>query len=167
MKTYRINEKEIAKLKPVATGYKIFKNDWTANNSYDYKDENGNVLNTIHKVDGDIEECKWGLHFSKQPQDCFNFYECVQWNKFAKVEAYDKIIDCDKKSITNIIKIIKIYSFDEFIRVIQDNLQNIKSNGINRSYGINESNGIDQYLILNVMLNVVIIALIGKGILVL
>ena len=70
MKTFRITENEIKDLKPVAVGYKIFRNDWTAkSNGYDYKDENGNVLNTIHKVDGDINECLWGFHFSKSPQD--------------------------------------------------------------------------------------------------
>ena len=146
MKTYRISEEEIKGLKPVAVGYKIFNNNWTTKHGdYDYKDENGNVLGTIHKVDGNIEECKWGLHFSKNPQDCFDFYSCVQWNKFAKVEAYDKIIECDKKSVTNILKIVKIYTFDEFIKLIQKKLQSYGinwSNGINWSYGINRSYGI-------------------------
>ena len=86
MKTYRITEQEIAGLKPVAVGYKMFKNDWTTKHGgYDYKDGNGNVLNTIHKVDGDIKECNWGLHFSLLPHECFNFYEPVQWNKFAEI----------------------------------------------------------------------------------
>ena len=68
MRTYRISEEEIKGMKPVAVGYKIFNNDWTTKNgNYDYKDDNGNVLNTIHKVDGNIIECKWGLHFSKLP----------------------------------------------------------------------------------------------------
>ena len=143
MKTYRISEEEIKGLNPVAVGYKIFNNDWTTKNgNYDYKDENGNVLNTIHKVDGAISECNWGLHFSKKPQDCFNFYECVQWNKFAKVEAYGNVIDCDKKSVTNIIKIIEIYSFDEFIKLIQVDLQNNLSDGVNLSRGVNDSYGV-------------------------
>ena len=73
MDTYRITEKDIEGLQPLAVGYKVFKPEWKANNGYDYKDDNGNVLGTIHKVDGNIEECKWGLHFSKNPQDCFNF----------------------------------------------------------------------------------------------
>lgn len=67
MKTYRITEKDIKDLPVLATGYKIFNNDWTANSGYDYKDENGNVVGTIHKVDGNIVECKWGLHFSEKP----------------------------------------------------------------------------------------------------
>lgn len=125
MKTYRITEKELNGAKPVAVGYKIFNNDWTAQNGYDYKDENGNVIGTIHKVDGDIAECKWGLHFSEKPQDCFNFYAPLQWNKFAKVEAYGNIIKDEQKSVAQIIKIVETYSFEEFIRLIQIKLQDL------------------------------------------
>ena len=145
MKTFRITENEIKGMEPVAVGYKIFRNDWTSkSNGYDYKDENGNVLNTIHKVDGEINECLWGLHFSKRPQDCFEFYDSVQWNKFAKVEAYDKVLICEKNCLTNILKIVKIYTFDEFINLIQEDLQNNASNGVDRSDGVNGSNGVDR-----------------------
>lgn len=124
MNTYRITEKDIEGMKPVATGYKIFKNDWTSKyGNYDYKDDNGNVLGTIHKCDDELLKCKKGLHFSVKPHNCFNFYESVQWNKFAKVEAYDKLIDCGDKSITNILKIVEVYSFDKFVKIIQDYLQ--------------------------------------------
>ena len=144
MKTFRITENEIKDMKPVAVGYKIFSNDWTAkSNGYDYKDENGNVLNTIHKVDGDINECSWGLHFSKSPQDSFEFYESVQWNKFAKVEAYDQLIIRGKKCVTNILKIVEIYTFDEFINLIQKDLQNNKPNGVSYSNSVSESNGVE------------------------
>lgn len=55
MRTYQISEEEIKGMKPVAVGYKIFNNDWTTKHGdYDCKDSNGNVLETIHKVDGDI-----------------------------------------------------------------------------------------------------------------
>lgn len=144
MKTYRISENEIKGMNPVAVGYKIFNNDWTTKyGDYDYKDENGNVLNTIHKVDGDIEECRWGLHFSKKPQDCFNFYESVQWNKFAKVEAYDKCIDAQDgvKSVTNILKIVQVYTFDEFVKEIQECLQGNDICGGNDIWGGNDIRG--------------------------
>ena len=150
MKTYRISEKDIQGLPLLATGYKVFTHDWTAKqNGYDYKDEKGNVVGTIHKVDGDIKECQWGLHFGKQPQDCFNFYECVQWNKFAKVEAYGECIDAKdgKKSISKILKIVKTYTFGEFINLIQAVLSGSRgvnySDGVNCSYGVNESHGVN------------------------
>ena len=140
MRTYRISENEIKGLKPIAVGYKIFNHDWTTKNgNYDYKDKNGNVVGTIHKVDGDIIECEWGLHFSKKPQDCFNFYESVQWNKFAKVEAYDKLLEKDKKCITNILKIVETYTFEDFIRLIQKDLQ---SKGVSYSKGVSSSDGV-------------------------
>ena len=149
MKTFRITENEIKDMKPVAVGYKIFRNDWTAKSSgYDYKDENGNVLNTIHKVDGDIKECNWGLHFSKEPIDCFKFYETIPWYKFAKVEAYDQLLIGEEKCVTNILKIIEIYTFDEFINLIREDLQHhasydvYGSNGVSYSKGVNRSNGV-------------------------
>ena len=148
METHRITEKEIEGMKPLAVGYKIFKPDWKANNGYCYADENGEVLNSIHTVEGNISECRWGLHFSKKPQDCFNFYESVQWNRFAKVEAYGECFDSDNgdKSVAKTIKIVKTYTFNEFIGLIQQSLQSNgvnKSEGVNRSYGVNESNGVN------------------------
>lgn len=43
MRTYRITEKEIEGMKPVAIGYKIFPNNFVAK-GYDYKDENGDIV---------------------------------------------------------------------------------------------------------------------------
>ena len=144
MKTYRITEADLQGMECLATGYKIFKNDWTTKHgSYDYKDENGNVLGTIHKIDGKLKECSWGLHFSKEPHNCFNFYESVQWNKFAKVEAYGECIDSKdgQKSVATILKIVEVYSFDEFIKLIQENLQNMKVDGGNYIRGGNDIRG--------------------------
>ena len=144
MKTYRITEKDIQGLEPLAVGYKIFRNDWTTKSgNYDYKDENGNVVGTIHKVDGKIQDCKWGLHFSRKPQDCFSFYECVQWNKFAKVEAYENIIEADKKTVAQILKIVETYTFDEFVKLIQADLQAGVDKAVNYSYGVNSSDGVN------------------------
>ncbi len=141
IKTKRISEEEIKGLPVLATGYKMFRNDWTTKyGKYDYKDENGNVLGSIHKVEGELKECEWGFHFSKKPQDCFNFYECVQWNTFAKVEAFGNSIDSKdgNKSVASIIRIVEIYSFDEFIDLIQKELQNCDIVGGNRIVGGND-----------------------------
>ena len=130
MKTYRITNKEIKGQKPLAVGYKIFPHDWVSK-GYDYKDKKGNVLGTIHKVDGEISECNWGLHFSRLPHNCFNFYESVQWNKFAKVEAYGEIKESEdgNKTVAQILKIVEVYSFDEFVKLIQKELQKDLSGG--------------------------------------
>jgi hypothetical protein len=149
MKTYRLTEKDIENKPVLAVGYKAFAPKWgTKHGDYCYADETGNVLDTIHTVDGNIAECCWGLHFSKKPQDCFNFYESVQWNNFAKVEAYDACLDSSdgKKSVAKTLKIIKTYTFDEFIRLIQEDLQSSgvnESNGVSYSNGVNGSNGVN------------------------
>ena len=117
METKRISEKEIEGMPVLATGYKMFKNDWTTKlGQYDYKDEKGDVLGSIHKVEGKLIKCNWGLHFSKLPHNCFNFYESIPWNKFAKVEAYKECFDVDDgknkmyKSITETYKDYNIMS---------------------------------------------------------
>ncbi len=80
----------------------------------------------------------------------------MPWNQFAKVEAYDQLIEGDQKCVTNIIRIIETYSFKEFVKLIQKELQNNYSNrgddsngvnysdGVNRSYGITKCEGISQ-----------------------
>jgi len=144
IKTKRISEEEIKGLPVLATGYKMFRNDWTTKyGKYDYKDENGNVLGSIHKVEGELKECEWGFHFSKKPQDCFDFYECVQWNTFAKVEAFGNSVDSKdgNKSVASIIRIVEIYSFDEFIDLIQEDLQNRNIRGGNDIVGGNYIRG--------------------------
>ena len=149
MNTYRIDKKDLKNKNVLAEGYKVFKNDWsTKHGNYCYADENGNVIGTFHKVDGNIEECKWGLHFSKNPFHCFNFYESVQWNKFAKVRAYENIIECGEKTVAQVIEIVETYTFDEFIEILKkyDWLIDkgiIHSNGVNYSKGVNNSKGVN------------------------
>lgn len=126
----------------LAEGYKIFKNDWyTKHGKYCYADENGNVVGTFHKVDGNIEECKWGLHFSKNPFHCFNFYESVQWNKFAKVRAYENIIECGEKTVAQVIEIVETYDFNEFIEILKK-YDWLNDEGVNSSNGVNCSEGV-------------------------
>ena len=64
IKTKRISEEEIKGLPVLATGYKMFKNDWTTKHgTYDYKDENGNILGSIHKVEGELKRMQLGVAF--------------------------------------------------------------------------------------------------------
>ena len=105
--------------KVLATGYKIFTSNWgNKQNDYIYGTDE-DIVGTIHKVDGDIEQCRWGLHFCPNPLNCYSYYEPCQWNKFAKVEAYDQLIDNGDKYVTNMLKIVEIYTFDEFIEEIK------------------------------------------------
>ena len=63
-------------LTPVAEGYKIFNNDWTADQSkYDFKDPTtGEAVGTVHQADGEIICCENGFHFCENPLDCLGYY---------------------------------------------------------------------------------------------
>ena len=145
MKTYRINKEDLKNKEVLAEGYKIFEQGFKARD-YCYADENGRVKGSFHKVDGSIQECKWGLHFSKNPFNCFNFYGSVQWNEFAKVQAYENVIDSKdgEKSVAQVLEIVETYTFNEFLEILKKyNKEEYLSNGINHSYGINCSDGIN------------------------
>lgn len=147
-----IDRKQIEGLEPVAEGYKIFNNDWTANygNNYCYADENGNVKGVVHKQEGVIRICTNGFHFCESPLDCFNHYPCIQWNKFAQVKGYGQISrDNDSSKVAvEILEIIKVLTFDEFIEEIKkynncDITDDISySNGVSKSHAISNSTGI-------------------------
>ena len=144
--TRRVNEDFIKNMQVVATGYKIFNNDWTCNN-YKYGDDY-NVVGSIHYCDGDIELCENGLHFCENPIDCIEYYAPVQWNKFAKINAYGinaygEVKKEGNKSAAKIIKITDIYTFDEFIDLCRENGNGIRGgNDICGGNNIRGGNGI-------------------------
>ena len=113
----------ISGLTPVAEGYKIFNNDWTADQgNYDYKDPaTGQAVGTVHRAGGKIICCENGFHFCENPLDCLNYYPMVQWNKFAKVRAYGQIArhDDDSKIAAEILEITEELTWDEFLAAIK------------------------------------------------
>ena len=141
-------------LQVVAEGYKIFNYDWTANygDNYCYADKDGNVEGVVHRQEGFPDKCHNGLHFCENPLDCFNYYPFVQWNKFAKVRGYGHISkdNNDSKVAVEILEIVKILSFSEFIDEIKVYTKNKYVEGISYGYGISDSYGIgDSYGIYN------------------
>lgn len=78
--------KELKKIrknaKLLATGYKAIKYDLSTNggDNFKYGKKDDDLIGKIFTVDGNIEECKWGLHFSKDPANVFNFYEPLGYN---------------------------------------------------------------------------------------
>jgi len=120
-------------------GYKMFNADWTCRG---FKYEVGKTY--THK--GEISLCAEGFHFCKELTQCFKFYDCVTWNKIAEVEALGKVIEGDKKCVTNKIKIVREIPFDEIKEIRKENNRSYGINyseGINESYGINHSEGIN------------------------
>ena len=135
-------------LQVVAEGYKIFNYDWTANygDNYCYADENGNVEGVVHRQEGFPDKCHNGLHFCKNPLDCFNYYPFVQWNKFAKVKGYGAVSkdDKDSKVAVEILEIVKVLNFEEFVEEIKSYTAYGISDGsgISDGYGISNGYGI-------------------------
>lgn len=113
--TKRIDPAALEGKEAIASGYKIFNWDWSAQNNYYYADENGEVEGSVHTVTGKINGCNWGLHYCKNPVDCMRYRDLIQWNKFAFVEAYDENIDDTDKSVCRTLKIVKVLSFEEMI----------------------------------------------------
>jgi hypothetical protein len=149
--TRRINPKTLEGKEPLAAGYKIFNWDWTGRGNYCYADENGNVEGSVHTVTGSIGRCEWGLHFSKDPIDTMKYKDFVQWSRFAKVEAYDEILDSGDKTVCRTLKVVEVLSFDEMADEIVRYQKNISAGrGISDGRGISNGRGIsDGYGISN------------------
>ena len=84
MKTYEIKKTTLKGAEPIAVGYKAVNYNNTAMHGFDYGKKGDDLVGRIFKVTGDIEECRWGLHFSKDPANVFNFYEPLGYNRYFK-----------------------------------------------------------------------------------
>lgn len=67
MNTYEITKEEIKDMPVMAVGYKAVNYDLTTkgDSQFRYGEKDENIVGKIFKVDGDIQGCKWGLHFQK------------------------------------------------------------------------------------------------------
>ena len=121
MKTYEISRDEIKGLEPMSEGYKAIKYDGGTKQDFKYCEKGENLIGRIFKVDGDISTCAWGLHFSKDPADVFNFYEPFGYNRYFKVRAYEKVIDCldGLKSVAQCIEFCEEYDVLDYIELIK------------------------------------------------
>lgn len=140
-----IDKSLLKNYKFVAEGYKIFNYDWSSNfGNYCYADENGNVEGLVHRQEGFPKKCNKGLHFCTNPLDCLKFYPLIQWNKFAKVRGYGEFVsnNKDSKIAAEVLEIIKILSFEEFIEEIKKYDSSINTEGIFNSYATYYSSSI-------------------------
>ena len=121
MKTYEISRDEIKGLEPIAEGYKAIKYDGGTKQDFKYCEKGENLIGRIFKVDGDISACAWGLHFSKDPADVLNFYKPLGYNRYFKVRAYEKVIDCldGLKSVAQCIEFCEEYDVLDYIELIK------------------------------------------------
>lgn len=147
MKTYEITKEQAGDF--VCEGYKAVKWDYSTNgnSNFKYGKENESLVGKFFTVDEPekIEECKWGLHFSKDPANVFNFYDPLGYNHYYKVKAYGKVVDAkDKaKTVAKTVKFVEEYDLMQFIEIIKsyDRSGNNYSDGNNCSHGNNWSDG--------------------------
>jgi len=129
----------------IAEGYKAIKYDLSTkgNSNFRYGKKGDDLIGKAFTVDEDIQECKWGLHFSKDPANVFKFYEPLGYNRYFKIQAFDEVVDTDDgiKSIARTIKFVEEYDIMQFIELIK---QYDRSAGVNNSAGVNYSNGVNR-----------------------
>ena len=157
MKTYEITIADIKDLEVLAEGYKVVKYDNGTLQSFRYGEKGESLVGKIFKVDGNINECKWGLHFSKDPANVFNFYEPLGYNKYFKVRAYGKVIDSNDsfKSVAQIIEFVEEYDIMQYINIIKGYDRTVRSStaasgstavsdstAVSSSYAVSSSNAV-------------------------
>ena len=123
----------------IVKGYKIFNSDWTCRG---FKYEVGKT----YKTEEPIGLCKQGFHFCKNLAECFQFYDCITWNKFAEVEAIGDVVIGEDKCVTNKIRIVREIPFSEIAKIIKQNVSSYGvyySDGVNNSDGVMSSNGVN------------------------
>ena len=122
MNTYEITREELAGMEVLAEGYKAIKWDSSCmQGSFRYGETDASLVGKIFKVDGCVAECKWGLHFSKDPAYVFNFYEPLGYNRYFKVRAYGVCADAKDgyKSVASIVEFVEEYDLMQFIEIIK------------------------------------------------
>ena len=121
MKTFEITKDKAGEF--ICEGYKAISWDSSTegDSSFRYGEEGENLIGKIFTVDGNIEECKWGLHFSKDPAHVFNFYEPLGYNRYFKIKAYGKAIDAKDgfKTVAQTVEFVEEYDLMNFIDVIK------------------------------------------------
>ena len=143
MKTYEISKAEAGEF--ICEGYKAINWDSSTKgySKFHYGKEGESLVGKFFTVDGDIEECKWGLHFSKDPAHVFNFYEPLGYNRYFKIRAYGKAVDATDgfKTVAQTIEFAEEYDLMEFIDVIKG--FDRTGYGISCGYGIRDGYGIN------------------------
>ena len=145
MKTYEIKKSDLKGLEVIATGYKAVNYDNGTQQAFSYGEKGENLVGKIFKVDGNISECKWGLHFSKDPANVFNFYAPLGYNKYFKVNAYERVIDSNDslKSVAQIIEFVEEYDIMEYIDIIKRFDRTVRSsNAVSYSDAVSDSYGL-------------------------
>lgn len=148
METIEIQRKELNGAKPLCYGYKAVKWDGGTKQRFRYGETGEKLEGKIFRVDGDINACNWGLHFSKDPANVFNFYEPLGYNRYFKIAAYENIVDTSDglKTVAQCIEFVEEYDLMQFINLIKQFDRSgtavSNSNAVSGSYGIRNCRGV-------------------------
>lgn len=143
-RTYEMPREKLEGLEVLAEGYKAIEYDGGTKGDFMYGEKGDTLIGRVFAVDGDLSECKWGLHFSRDPAYVFNFYEPLGYNRYFKIRAYGKILETEDgmKTVAKIIEFAEEYDLMQFIETIK--AFNRSSYGVSRSYGVSESRGVSR-----------------------
>lgn len=94
--------------------YKVFNNNWMCKD-YDFKSK-GDVVGSVHLIEGELQLCVNGFHFCRTLSNCFNYYSFSNTNKVAEIEVLGDIIgDAYDKECTNKFRIVKELTWGEVL----------------------------------------------------
>lgn len=139
-RTYEMSRDQIAGMEVLAEGYKAIDYDGGTKGSYKYGEKGDNLIGRVFGVDGDLEACKWGIHFSRDPAYVFNFYEPLGYNRYFKIRAYGRLLETGDgmKTVAQIVEFVEEYDLMQYIETIKG----YDRSGISYGYGISYGSGI-------------------------
>ena len=99
-------------------GYKMMESDMTCK-GFQYE------IGKEYSLKGELEICKNGFHFCKNPFNCLYYYGNIKGDKrLFLVEALGEVITEDNKSVTNKIKIVE--EIKDIEKFFDNNINNFK-----------------------------------------
>ena len=126
------------------TAYKMFDNDLKCR-GFQFE------IGKEYEHDKKIKLCKSGFHACEQVIDCFSNYDCIPWNKIAKVKLWGDVERGKDKLCASNILIIELIPFERIKGIItESDSEGISysegiscSEGVRRSQGVNFSRGVN------------------------
>ena len=98
-------------------GYKVFDKNWCCR-GFQYE------VGKTYTHEGEIELCTAGFHFCENLIDCFDYYPLNKETNVAEIIARGDIITDGKKSVTNIIDIVRELDWSEVLKIVNFGIDN-------------------------------------------
>ena len=98
-------------------GYKVFDKNWCCR-GFQYE------VGKTYTHEGEIKLCTAGFHFCENLIDCFDYYPFNKETNVAEIIARGDIITNGKKSVTNIIDIVRELDWSEVLKIVNFGIDN-------------------------------------------